>query len=126
MAGLADNYVYSDYVSDDGNTYSLRTISTWAAAALSGGTSTSTHPLYGRESRRRAPRKFRFVDASVPGRFVTLPVFTPTAYAAGVIGTSTFARGVRGEAAAVTFTLDQKIGEKVPSHTIKSSAAQFP
>lgn len=126
MAGLADNFVYSDYVSDDGNTYSMRTISTWAAAAASGGTSTSTHPLYGKSSRRREPRKFRFVDAAVPGRFVTLPVFTATAYGAGTVGTTTFARGVRGEAAAVTFTLDKKIPEKVPSHSIKSSATQFP
>lgn len=126
MAGLADNFVYSDYVSDDGNTYSLRTLSTWAAAAASGGTSTSTHPLYGRETKRRSVRKFRFSDAAVAGRFVTLPVFTATAYGAGVVGTTTFARGVRGEAAAVTFTLDKKIPERVPSHSIKSSAAQFP
>lgn len=126
MAGLADNFVYSDYVSDDGRTYSLRTISAWAAAAASGGTSSSTNPLYGRESRRRSVRKVRFIDAAVPGRSVTLPVFTPTAYAAITVGTTTFARGVRGEAAAVTFTADKKIPERVPSHAIKSSAAQFP
>lgn len=126
MAGAADNFAYSDYVSDDGNTYALRALSTWAASATSGGTSTSAHTLYGRESKRRSVRKFRFVDAAVPGRFVTLPVFTATAYAAGVVGTTTFARSVRGVATAVTFTLDKKIPERVPSHTIKSSATQFP
>lgn len=126
MAGAADNFVYSDYVSDDGNTYSVRTISTWASLALSGGTSTSAHTQYGRESKRRSVRKFRFVDATVPGRFVTLPVFTPTAYAAGTVGTSTMTRSVRGVATAVTFTLDKKIPERVPSHSIKSSATQFP
>lgn len=126
MAGLADNFAYSDYVSDDGNTYSLRTLSFWAVLALSGGTATSTRPFYGRETKRRRPRKFIFVDTAVPGRKVTLPVFTAAAYAAGIIGTSTVSRGIRGEAAAVVFTLDQKVGEKVPTHTIKSSASQFP
>jgi hypothetical protein len=126
MAGLADNFAYSDYVSDDGNTYSLRTLSFWAALALSGGTTTSTHPQYGAQTKRRHVRKFVFIDAAVPGRKVTLPVFTIAAYNAGAIGTSTITRGVRGEAAAVTFTLDQKVPEKVPSHAIKSSSTQFP
>jgi hypothetical protein len=53
-------------------------------------------------------------------------VFTPTAFTAGVIGTSTFARGIRGEAAAVTFTLAKKIGEQVPAHVMGFQAGQFP
>jgi hypothetical protein len=126
MAGLADNVAYSDYVSDDGNTYSMRTLSFWAALAASGGTTTSTHPLYGKQTRRRHPRKFVFIDAAVAGRSITLPVFTTAAYNAGVIGTTTITRGIRGEAAAVTFTLDGKIAEKVPRHTVKFAAAQFP
>lgn len=126
MPGLADNYAYSDYVSDDGNTYAVRSLSWWAALALSGGTATSGHPLYGHQTKRRHPRKFVFVDSAVAGRKVTLPVFTAAAYAAGVIGTSTISRGIRGEAAAVVFTLDQKLPEKVPSHSIKSTSGQFP
>lgn len=126
MAGLGDNFVWSDYVSDDGRTYAIRTLASWQSNAASGCTATSTNPAYGHQSRRRHVRKAVFVDAAAPGRKVTVPVCTPTAYTALVVGTTTMARGTRGEAAAVTFTLDSKIPEKVPSHSIKSSATQFP
>jgi hypothetical protein len=126
MAGLGDNFTYSDYVSDDGNTYSVRTITAWASSATSAGTTGSTHARYGPESKVRHVRKFIFTDLTAPGRKAVLPVFTTAAYTAGVIGTTTFARAVRGVAAAVTFTLAGKSPEKVPGHLISSSATQYP
>jgi hypothetical protein len=126
MAGLADNFSYSTYVSGDGNSYSMRSITAWATAAVSGGTATSAFPLYGKSTRRRKPRLARFRVAAEPGRILNLPVFTPTAFAALVIGTTTFARGIRGEAAAVTFTLSKTIGEQIPSHVMGFQAGQFP
>jgi hypothetical protein len=126
MAGLGDNFVYSDYVSDDGNTYSMRTISAWASSGASGGTSTSAHTRYGAKTKNRQPRAFIFVDLTAPGRKFTAPVFTNTAFLAGVIGTTTFARAVRGVVAPVTFTLAAVRAEKRPGHVIQSSATQYP
>jgi hypothetical protein len=124
VAANEDNFAYSTYVSDDGRSYAVRTLSFWAALAASGGTTTSANPLYGRESRRRHVRKAKFADLTASGRFVTLPVFTAAAYTALVPGTTTISRSIRGEAAAKTYTLVKLIPEAVPSHVITSSAAQ--
>jgi hypothetical protein len=124
VAANEDNFVYSTYVSDDGRSYSMRSLSSWAGSATSGGTTSSANPLYGTRTRRRSPRMARFVDLTAAGRTLNLPVFTPAAYTAMVPGTTTFTRAVRGEAGLKTYTLVKLTPERVPGHVISSSAAQ--
>lgn len=126
MAAAEDNFGYSDYVSDDGNTYSMRSLAWWAALPASGGTASSNHPLYGRQTTRRHPRKVKFADLAAPGRYLTLPVFTAAAWNAIVPGTTTVNRSVRGEAAARAYTAVKKIPEAQPAHVITSAATQAP
>ena len=128
MAAFEDNRVYSDYVSDDGVTYSIPTLAAFAAQATLALTTTSSHVPYGPQSRRHKTRKAIYADLTAPGRKVTAPVGTAAAYAtlfATLSGTpDTFPRRIRGEVAAKTYTLVALTPEKVPSHTVTSSAAQ--
>lgn len=111
------NFDFSAYLSDDGTTYALKADAAWIADAASGSASAAGHPAYGRESRRRAPRKAVYRDATT-FRTNTVPVFTPTAYAALAVGSSTRALHVPGLTATVTYTLVKKIPEKIPSTVI--------
>lgn len=128
MAAFEDNRVYSDYLSDDGVTYSIPTLAAFQAQATLALTATSAHVPYGPQSRRHHVRKAIYADLTAPGRKVTAPIGTPTAFAtlfATLSGTpDTIARRVRGEVAAKTYTLVAVTPEKVPSHTVTSSAAQ--
>jgi hypothetical protein len=128
MAAFEDNYVYSDYVSDDGNTYSIRTLADAAADSGLALTTTSTHPAYGPRSRRHSPRLATFADLTAPGRRVTYPIGTAAAFTTltASLGSTpaTHARRVRGEVAAKTYTLVATHAEKVGHHVILSSAAQ--
>src|ERR1700740_847110 len=128
MAAFEDNFVYSDYVSDDGNTYSIRTTAAAAAQSTLALTATSSHPAYGPQSRRHRVRHAVYADLTAPGRTVTVPIGTPTAFGtltATLGGTpDTFGRRIRGEVAAKTYTLVATVPEKRANHTIRSSAAQ--
>lgn len=111
------NYDFSAYVSDDGTTYALKSDAAWIADANSGSATAAGHPAYGRESRRRAPRKAIFRDATT-FRTNTVPVFTAAAYSALSVGSSTRALHVPGLTATVTYTLVKKVPEKIPSTVI--------
>lgn len=106
------NFNYSAYVSDDGNTYALKADQAWISNTDSGSASPAGHPGYGRKTRNRQPRTATYRDPTT-FRTVTEPVFTPTAYAALTVGTSTLAVHVPGETATVTYTLDRKLPERV-------------
>jgi hypothetical protein len=108
------NFAYSQYVSDDGNTYCLKADANWVAAGASGGAACTGQANYGRKSTRRRPRFAVYLDGTT-FRTVTEPVFTPTAYAALTIGSSTYAIHVPGETATVTYTLKSLVQEKVPT-----------
>jgi hypothetical protein len=113
----ARNFNYFSYLSDDGNTYNMRGDQLWGNGAPSGGTAAGAHPAYGRQSRRRHPRKVTFRD---PGSFrtFTAAVYTPTAYAALSIGSTTTSRFLPGSATAIVYTCVAKTPEKVPTSVV--------
>ena len=118
MAADQRNFAYSQYVSDDGNTYCMKADARWIAdTGASGAAACTGQANYGRRSTRRKPRLAIYVDPTT-FRTVTEPVFTPTAYAALTVGSSTQAISVPGETATVTYTLKSKVGEKVPTTII--------
>jgi hypothetical protein len=119
MAANQRNFNYSQYVSDDGTTYCLKASQEWISAAGNPGGSAacSANPAYGRASNRRQPRKVIYRDPTT-FRTMTVPVFTPTAYAALDVGAATQAVNVPGEAGTVTYTLVKKIAEKIPSTVV--------
>lgn len=117
MAADQRNFGYSQYLSDDGNTYCMKADATWIALGDSGGAACTTQANYGRRTNRRKPRLAIYVDPTT-FRTVTEPVFTPTAYAALTVGSSAVAIHVPGETATVSYTLKSKVGEKVPTTVI--------
>lgn len=108
---------YFNYVSDDGSTYNMRADQAWGQLAASGGVAASAPRAYGRASRRRAPRKFIYRDAS-SFRTFTGVVFTAAAFTAGTIGSSTITRQLPGASTLVTFTLIKKVPEKIPTTVV--------
>jgi hypothetical protein len=117
MAADQRNFGYSQYVSDDGNTYCVKADAEWIANTDSGGAACTGQAPMGPQSSRRKRRLAVYLDGTT-FRTVTEPVFTPTAYAALTVGTSTLAIHVPGETATVTYTLKSKIAEKVPTTLI--------
>jgi hypothetical protein len=111
------NFDYFAYDSDDGTTYCMRGDEDWGNAAASGGAACAGEPAYGRATTRRAPRYAIFRD---PGTFRTFRgvVYTPAAYAALTVGTSTRSISVPGNVAAVTYTLVKKVAERIPSTVV--------
>src|SRR5215831_920112 len=106
------NFNYSQYVSDDATTYCIKADQNMIGTVGLGGAACSGQPAYGRATTRRSPRKAIYRD-STTFRTITTPVFTPTAYAALTVGTSTIPVHVAGETATVTYTLVKKVPEKI-------------
>ncbi len=117
MAADQRNFGYSVYVSDNGQNYCLKADANMIATAGLGGAACTNQPPYGRASLRRQPRKAIYRDPTT-FRTITTPVFTPTAYGALVVGTSTVAKHVEGETATVTYTLVKLVPEKIPTTVI--------
>jgi hypothetical protein len=111
------NFDYFAYDSDDGTSYCMRGDEDWGGAAASGGTACAGEPAYGRATTRRSPRYAIYRD---PATFRTFRgvVYTPAAYAALTVGTSTRAINVPGNVAAVTYTLVKKVPERIPSTVV--------
>jgi hypothetical protein len=111
------NFDYFAYDSDDASSYCMRGDEDWGNAAASGGSACAGEPAYGRATTRRAPRYAIFRD---PVTFRTFKgvVYTPAAYAALVVGTSTRTINVPGNVAAVTYTLVKKVAERIPSTVV--------
>lgn len=105
------NFAYSDYLGDDGVHYCVKADAAWIADANSGGGACTTAISYGADTTRRHKRSATFTDGTT-FRTVKGPVFTPTAFLALVIGTTTRAIHVPGETATVTYTLSKLDPEK--------------
>jgi len=120
MAADQLNFDYSQYESDDGNTYCLRANAADIASADLGGSACTDQKAYGRATRRRAPRHALWVDKST-FRTKRSIVFTKAAAAALVPNTTTVAVHVPGEAATVTYTLAGVTAERVPKTLLQSS-----
>lgn len=108
------NFNYFSYDSDDGNSYCVRGDTEWGNTAASGGSACAGEPAYGRASSRRHLRYATFQDPTTYRTFRGI-VYTPAAYAALVIGSSTFDVTVADSATPVTYTLKSKTPEKVMS-----------
>lgn len=106
------NRGYFSYDSDDGTSYCIPGDAEWGADGDSGGTACAGERAYGRQSSRRHVRKAIFRDPTTY-RTYTGVVYTPAAYAALTIGTSTQAVSVHDSATEVTYTLVAKVPEKV-------------
>lgn len=113
MPALDLNWDYYTYESDDGTTYNIRASVEWAAVAAHGLAARTNGAPRLIASRQQRPRQVIYRDATT-GRSKSGPVGTAAAYAAIDIG-DTAAFGVRGLAAAVTFTAVKKSGERVPT-----------
>jgi hypothetical protein len=111
------NFDYFAYVSDDSTTYCLRADDDWGNNSASGGAACAGAVAYGRATSRRAPRKAIYRDPQT-FRTVTEPVFTPTAYAALTVGTSTLLVAVPGLATTISYTLVKKVPERIPSTVV--------
>jgi hypothetical protein len=111
------NFGYSDYLGDDAVHYCVKADSNWIALSGSGGATCTNAIAYGRDTRRRAKRYAIYEDGTT-FRTVKEPVFTPTAFGALTVGTSTIAVHVPGETATVTYTLVKLGAEKRPRTVI--------
>lgn len=111
------NFAYSDYLSDDAVHYCVKADANMIALAATGGAVCTNGIAYGRDTTRRHKRSATYRDLTT-FRTVKTPIFTPTAFAALVVGTSTIAVHVPGETATVTYTLTQLQAEKRPSTVI--------
>jgi len=116
------NFAFSDYLSDDTTHYCMKADAAWIANADSGGAACTTGFAYGRKTSRRKPRTAIYID-STTFRTVQVPVFTPTAAAALVPGTSTLAVHVPGNTGTVSYTLSRIAPEKRPNLVLTSSKA---
>jgi len=112
MALNQKNRGYFSYDSDDGTSYCVPGDAEWGADAASGGSACAGERAYGRQSTRRHLRRAIFRD---PTTFRTYSgiVYTPAAYAALTIGSSTFGVTVADSATPVTYTLVAKVPEKI-------------
>jgi len=97
-----DNAVDWDVFGEDGG----------PATGVDGHTTDFTHPVWGRNTRRRHVRYAVYQDAS-SFRTVKCIIYTPTAFAAISAG-DTVSVLVPGSATGVTYTLAAKINERQP------------
>jgi hypothetical protein len=107
------NFNTFTYVDDNAASWNVRGEDSSILNAVNGSTAFGGHPHWPRESRRFHVRKARYVD-STTFRSKTIIVYTPTAFAALTVGTSTLALHVPGNTATVTYTLAAKIPERQP------------
>jgi len=117
MPGVQKNFDYFSYDSDDGSAYCLRGDDDWGNAAASGGSACAGEPAYGRATTRRSPRFAIFRDPTTFRTFRGV-VYTPAAYAALTVGTSTRVVDYPGSATPQTYTLVKKVPERIPSTVV--------
>ena len=124
MTATADErtFSYSNYVSDDGNTYAVRADNAWAITdtATSGGAAANVGATYGRDTRHRHKRYGVFKSPAY--RSFRGVFFTAAKFEAATIGSTTVTRYVPGLEDTVTFTLVALVAEKRGA-TARSSAA---
>jgi hypothetical protein len=111
------NLGFFSYDSDDATSYCLKGDKEWGDAAASGGSACTGEPAYGRATTRRAPRFVIFRDPTTFRTFRGV-VYTPAAYAALTVGSSTRSITLPGSATPQTYTVVKKVPEKIPSTVI--------
>jgi hypothetical protein len=113
MARNQKNFAYQLYIDDNGQEWNYHGETGGAATAVDGhATFDATKPVFGRQSRRRHPRKIVYQD-SVTHRTVTPVFYTAAAYAAVAPG-DIIAVQVAGLATTVNYAAIEKIPERMP------------
>lgn len=112
MAVNQRNMSYFLYVDDNGASWNVQGEDGGPGSGVDGHATDYAHPAFGRATRVRHPRYALYRDASSFRTYRTV-VYTAAAFAAIVPG-ATVTVPVAGGATGVTYTLKQKIGEKLP------------
>jgi hypothetical protein len=123
MAVEQKNFQLFSYTDDNAQVWNKRGESDATRAAVDGSTAFGAHPSWGRESRRHSVRKIIYQDGTT-FRTKTVVFYTPTAFAAVTIGTSTLTWTIEGEVAGVVYTARKKIPERQPSAGAARQLAQ--
>jgi hypothetical protein len=111
------NLGFFSYDSDDGTSYCIKGDALWGADGDSGGSACAGEPAYGAATTRRSPRYAIFRDPTTFRTFKSV-VYTPAAYAALTIGTSTQLVTLPGSVTQQSYTLVKKVPERIPSTVI--------
>lgn len=114
MAAQQKNFQLFTYLDDNAQSWNKRGELDSIRNAVDGSAAFGAHPNWGRESRRHSVRKAIYSDGTT-FRTKTIIVYTPTAFSALTVGTSTLSFMVEGEATAVVYTLAKKVAERQPS-----------
>ncbi len=113
MVAEQKNFGLFTYLDDNGQSWNKRGELDAIRNAVDGSTAFGAHPAWGAESRRHRVRKGIYQDPTTL-RTKTIIVYTPTAAAALVPGTSTLSFKVEGNTAAVVYTYEGLIPEHQP------------
>lgn len=113
MAGDQRNFQLFTYVDDNGVSWNKRGEDNAALNAINGSAALGAHPVWEDHPRMRA-RRIVFRDAST-FRTKAVVFYTAAAFAAVVVGTTTLALHIEGNAATVNYVALKKIAEKQPS-----------
>jgi enterochelin esterase-like enzyme len=114
VAAQQKNFQLFTYLDDNAQSWNKRGELDSIRNAVDGSAAFGAHPNWGRESRRHSVRKAIYSDGTT-FRTKTIIVYTPTAFSALTVGTSTLSFMVEGEATAVVYTLAKKVAERQPS-----------
>ncbi|HEY6020329.1 MAG TPA: hypothetical protein VIY48_10610 [Candidatus Paceibacterota bacterium] len=110
MAATQRNLQWYRYVDDSGRNWAIRTAKETGDIAGFGLTAfNSADPPFGPQSRRHHPRKAVYID---PTTFRTSTAIVGTAAAFAAVP-ATLDVVIPGEVAAVTYSLSEKVGEKL-------------
>lgn len=119
MAQNSINFANFTYVDDDGISWNKRGQSGGPASGVDGHAAPGANQAWRDRGRRQRARAVVFVDdTDVTGgrtptfRTITAPIYTPTAFAAVVLNTTTVTVPVPGLATSVTYNARRKLAEK--------------
>ncbi len=104
MAAEQKNFGLFTYLDDNGTSWNKRGELDAIRNAVDGSTAAGAHPAFGKETRRHRTRKAIYQDPTT-FRTKTCIIYTPTAYAALTVASSTLSFKVEGNTAAVVYTL---------------------
>lgn len=107
------NYNTFTYLDDNAASWNVRGEDNTVLAAVNGATAFGGHPHWPAQAKRYHTRKAVYTDGTT-FRTKTIIVYTPTAFAAITVGTSTLALHVEGLTGTVTYTCSAKIPERQP------------
>lgn len=113
MAAEQKNFGNFTYIDDNGTSWNKRGELDAVRNAVDGSAAPGANPVWGTETARHKTRKAIYEDPTT-FRTKTCIIYTPTAFAALTINSSTLTFKVEGNTAGVVYTLVDLVGEKRP------------